>query len=108
MTKIPVTSDPSNTFTMSLGGTQYRFTTKFNERSQVFTMDIADVETDTLLVSGMPLILGSDILATFCPRIGKIFLIDKEADVGYGRNPLPDDLGTRVEVVWLSNQEVVE
>lgn len=107
MVKIPVTSDPANTFTMPLGGVQYKFFTKFNERSQVFTMDITDVETDTLLVSGMPLILGSDILATFCPRIGKIFLIDKEAEVGYGKNPLPDDLGKRVEVIWLSNQEVV-
>lgn len=105
MITLPLTSDPSRTFTVPFNDSSYRVTTRFNERSGVWTLDIADGDTDTLLVSGMPVVLGADLLAAFCPRLGTMLAVDLEADLEHGTDAGPEDLGTRIKVIWLEPGE---
>lgn len=102
MITLPLTSDACRTFTTVFGENRYRVTTTWNDRAGVFTLDLADADTDVPLVSGMPIVLGADLLRAFCPRLGSMFAVDVSAESGDGVDAGPDDLGTRVQVVWLT------
>lgn len=108
MIQLPLTSDPCRTFTTVFGESRYRITTRWNERSQVWTMDIADGDTDAPLAAGMPIVLGADLLRSFAPNLGRMLAIDMAAAPGYGTDAGPEDLGDRVRVVWLAPGEVIE
>lgn len=108
MIALPLTSDPYRTFTTVLGEVRYRLTTRWNERAQRWTLDIADAETDGILASAIPIVLGADLLQSFCPRIGRLFAIDMAAELEHGTEAGVDDLGNRIQVVWLARDEVPE
>jgi len=105
MITVPLTADPSVTFTLEFNDSRYRITTKFNERSQVFTLDVAEADTDVDLITSMPVLLGANLLAAFCPRLGTMIAVDMAADVGFGTDTGPDDLGSRIQLVWLAPGE---
>jgi hypothetical protein len=107
MIQLPLTSDPSRTFTTVFGDTHYRLTTRWNERAQVWTLDIADGDTDEPLVGSMPIVLGSNILRSFRPDLGSMMVIDTAAAVDEGTDAGPDDLGSRIQLIWLALGEVV-
>lgn len=106
MITLPLTSDPYRTFTVVLGETRYRMTQRWNERSERWTLDIEDPETGTMLARAIPLVLGADLLRAFCPRIGRLMVVDLAAEPGYGTEAGVDDLGSRVQVIWLAPGEV--
>ena len=58
---IPLISGPQ-TFTISLAGIQYIFTIRWNDVSNCWVLDIADQNSDPL-VSSLPMITGTDLLA---------------------------------------------
>lgn len=107
MIQLPLTSDACRTFTMIFGVHRYRLTTVWNDRAQYFTLSIADGDTDEPIVNAIPLVLGADLLKTTCPRLGSMIVVDTSAEPGSGRDAGPDDLGSRVEVIWLEPGEVV-
>jgi hypothetical protein len=106
MIKLPLTSDPQRTFTTIVGDTRYQVTTKWNDRAQVWTMDIDDSATGDQLVAAMPLVLGADLLRSFAPALGTMIAVDANADAGLGVDAGPTDLGSRVQVMWFSPGEV--
>jgi len=56
---------PTNqVFVISLAGVQYQMTVKWNDANQAWTLDIANVN-GTAIVSGIPIITGTDLLAPF-------------------------------------------
>lgn len=108
MIKLPLTSDPSRTFTTTVGLAHYRVTSRWNDRSGVFTLDIDDADTGDSIISGMPVVLGADLLLGFCPRLGSMQALDlSAASPGLGVDAGPDDLGTRIIVLWSEPGEVL-
>lgn len=108
MITLPLTSDPYRTFTTVLGEVRYRITTRWNERASVWTADFIDAETDVPLARSIPIVLGADLLKSFCPKIGRLFAIDMAAELEHGTEAGVDDLGNRIKVVWLAPDEVPE
>lgn len=105
MIRLPLTSDPSRTFTTPFGDHRYRLTTRWNERAEVWTLDLADGDTDAPLALSIPLVLGADLLAAFAPALGTMFMVDTAAEVGHGTDAGPEDLGERLQLIWLAPGE---
>lgn len=61
--EIPLSSSPQK-FNIELAGTTRRLTFKWNRASHCWVMDVAD-ENDVVLVAGIPLVTGADLLAQF-------------------------------------------
>ena len=101
--ELPFTSDPAYVFTTQLGETKYRFDVKFNDRSGVWTLDLYDATTQTLIVASLPLVLGQDILEPYNFGIGALFCVDT---TGQGLDAGADELGSRVKVYWAIPDEV--
>lgn len=63
MFEIPLIAAPQ-TLSVSFGGTIYDLTVKWNEASQCWVLDIADVSGVPIL-SGIPLVAGVDLLEQY-------------------------------------------
>lgn len=62
--EIPLTPDPQR-FTVTLSGMDYRMTVQYRDAGGVgWVLDIAD-PSNQLLVSGIPLVTGVDLLAQY-------------------------------------------
>jgi hypothetical protein len=115
MQKIPFTSDPNATFTTTLNGVDYQFDTLYNERASVWTFDLSLAKTGVPLVTGVPILLGCDMLAPYGLGIGSLYAVDLTAaaqreQVGYRSQPVdagPEDLGVRVMVLYLAPGEAL-
>lgn len=97
---VPFTADPSQTFTVQLGDGHFQIDARFNDRSQSWTFDLTRTSDQALLVAGVPLLLGQDMLGPYSLGIGGMLAVDQSgalADAG------PDDLGDRITVTWLSD-----
>jgi hypothetical protein len=61
--EIPLSNTPQS-FQMSLAGKNYLITSKWNDAFEAgWTLDFADADTNTSIVSNVPLITGIDILS---------------------------------------------
>ena len=115
MQTVPFTSDPNATFTTSLNGVDYQFDTLYNERASVWTFDLSLAKTGTPLVTGVPILIGCDMLAPFGLGIGSMYAVDMTAAAqkeAAGHRPQsvdagPEDLGVRVLVVYLAPGEAL-
>jgi hypothetical protein len=57
---------PTNqVFVISLAGTQYQMTFRWNDANQAWTLDIANATGSTPIISGIPVVTGADLLAPF-------------------------------------------
>lgn len=61
--EVPLSSVPQ-TQTISLGGTFYQLTTRWNITAQCWMMDIAD-STGNPILTGIPLVTGADLLEQY-------------------------------------------
>ena len=112
---IPFTSDTWHRFSTVLAGVEYTFTTRYNERNGVWYTDLGLASTEETLVAGIPILIGCDLLAPYGLGIGSMLAIDLRAAAATetaGVLPQsvdagPDDLGTRVVVVYIAPGEVV-
>lgn len=116
MLTIPFTSDPWHTFTTMLNEVEYRFSTNFNTRNERWYFDLAREDTGEVLVAGVPILIGCDLLAPYGLGIGSMFAHDLAAaaavedagilpqSVDAGEN----DLGSRVVVLYIAPGEVFE
>jgi len=97
---VPFKSDPSQSFNVQLGAGHFRIDARFNDRSQSWTFDLTRTSDQALLVAGVPLLLGQDILGPYSLGLGGLMAVDQSGalvDAG------PDDLGDRITVTWLSD-----
>jgi len=106
--QLALTSDPYRTFITTLGEARYRVTQQWNERAQTWTLDLEDGDAETVVARAMPLVLGADILRSYAPQVGTMLVIDTAAEPGAGTEAGPDDLGARVQVIWIAPGEVIE
>jgi hypothetical protein len=125
MQVVPFTSDPWQKFSCNLNGVEYGFAASYNERSGAWAFDLSLVSTGEVLLTGVPILLGCDMLAPFGLNIGSLIAVDAAASpawalAGDGETLIPvaqttdadpfgafnDDIGTRVLVVYLKPGEV--
>lgn len=100
---VPFTSDYDQTFTVALGDQKYVIDARWNDRGQIWTCDLTRDVDQVQLVAGVPLLSGQEVLLPYALGIGGLAVTD------LGRtntDPGPDDLGDRVIVSWLSNNEL--
>ena len=117
---VPFSSDDrAYTFNCTLNGISYTFDVQYNERDGIWYFDLYLATSDTPLASSIPILLGGNILSAYAYLgIGGLFAVDMGAASSKGspsdttENVLvsadagPDDLGTRVIVVYLTPDEV--
>jgi hypothetical protein len=103
MVIVPFTSDYSQTFRTQLGSDTYVFDARWNERGQAWDFDLTRNSDQVLLLTGVPLLSGQDVLAPYALGIGGMVVADlssTNSDAG------PDDFGDRVVVVHFSPEEM--
>lgn len=103
MQTIPFTSDPAQSFRVSLNGNKYQIDARYNDRSGQWTFDITTDPAGEVLVTGVPILIGQDMLAPYVLGIGGMAAADTQTN---GIDAGPDDLGTRVTVTWFSEAEM--
>ncbi|MDR0233588.1 MAG: hypothetical protein LBI31_02090 [Zoogloeaceae bacterium] len=104
MLEIPFSDAPAQVFQTELDGRRLEFTALWNDRSNVWTMDIADAITGEVLAKSLPIVLGQDILAAYNFGLGALVAVDTG---NTGMDAGPDDLGQRVKVWWMSPEELL-
>jgi len=110
---VPFTSDPNTQFTAMLDGVEYEFLTNWNERNLTWSFDLSLADTGEVLVAGVPVLVGCDLLAPWGLGIGSMYAVDltaTAAEEAEGRllqsvDAGPDDFGVRVVVVFLAPGE---
>lgn len=115
MLTIPFTSDTWRSFSTALGGTEYTFEQRYNERNGVWYFDLSRTATGEILAAGVPILIGCDLLAPYALGIGSMLAVDLAAspqEEAAGTLPQStdagaEDLGTRVIVVYIAPGEVI-
>lgn len=101
---LPFTSDPARTFSVQLGSVgKFQFDVRYNDRSSSWTFDLTSEPDGTLLLAGVPMLIGQGVLAPYGLGIGDIVFSDLS---GAGLDAGPDDMGDRVQGVWLNPAQV--
>jgi hypothetical protein len=100
---IPFTSDYDQSVVVQLGEKKYQLAARWNEMGKSWTGDLVRDEDQELLLAGIPLLIGQDLLAPYALGIGGLVVTDLSAK---GTDAGPDDFGDRVIATWLSTQEL--
>lgn len=103
--ELPITNDPAQEFITQLGAAKYRFEVKYNDVSGVWTMDISDPVTNTVLLAGVALVTGQSLLEAYNLALTNLVMID-EGLTGASTPPTPDDMGGRLKVYWFTDDEL--
>jgi hypothetical protein len=103
MLAIPLTSDPSQTLTVNLGGTSVDLAIRYNDQSGVWNFDLTLDGVGTVLLTNVPMLIGQDLLGPYALGLGGLIVTDTS---GQYLDAGPDDLGTRVTLQWLSPNEI--
>lgn len=103
--EIPLTSDTSQVVTTTLNGVEYELAVKWGDIAGKWTLDITRVADQTVLATGLSLVLGVNIFANRgLDAIGSMMLVDtsrrdEEATDADG------DLGERVKLYFMDPEE---
>ena len=100
--ELPLTSDPAQGFTCQLGDAKFYFETSYNSRSETWVLSLSDDATGTQIFTGVPLVIGVDLLDPYNLPYGALIAKDK---TGQGLEAGADDLGSRVALYWVSPDE---
>jgi uncharacterized protein DUF6983 len=100
---LPFTADYDQAFRTQVNGETYVVDARWNERGQHWTFDLTRNSDQVLLVAGVPLLSGQDVLSPYALGIGGIVVADLN---GTQTDPGPDDLADRAIVVYLSPDEL--
>lgn len=101
---LPFTSDSSQEFIVNLDGEKFTLAAKYNERSASWTFDLTRESDQLLVLQGVPLLLGQDLLEPYALGLGGFVPTDlsqNDQDAG------PDDFGDRLVVTWFSPTEML-
>jgi hypothetical protein len=115
MLVVPFTSVSWDKFSTVLDGVEYGFRPSFNTRNGVWSFDLSLEKTGAVLAAGVPILIGCDMLAPYALGIGSLFAVDLAAVSAPETSGIlpqsvdagPDDLGTRVIVVYAAPGEEV-
>lgn len=99
---VPLSSEPSILFNITLDGIELNMQTKYNTRYSTWSLDIYD-EQQNPLVFGVPLLLGSNVLSPYNLNIGSMVCVDV---TGQGEDATSDNLGTDVILVHFNEGEL--
>jgi hypothetical protein len=103
MQVVPFSSEYDQTFTTQLGGDRYVFDARWNERGKRWNFDLTRDSDQALLLAGIPLLAGQDVLAPYGLGLGGMMVADlTNADTDAG----PDDFGDRAIVVFMTPVEL--
>lgn len=101
---LPFTSDPAQAFSVQLGSVgKFRFDARYNDRSASWTFDLTREPDGSVLLAGVPMLIGQGVLSPYGLGIGDIVFSDLS---GAGQDAGPDDMGDRVQAVWLNPDQV--
>lgn len=94
---IPLTAEPQS-FTIALGGREYRLTLRWGTAPEGgWLLDVAEAEGGTILVAGMALVTGVDLLAAHAHLgFGGMLWVYSPDDLP----PSEADLGTRTVLIF--------
>lgn len=101
--QLPVSNDPIQSFTIQLGPIKYILYIQWNDRANVWTMDVTAEASGDVLVTGIPMLLGCDLWQPYLLGNGSMIVWDEN---GTGADATFTDLGSRVNVYWISPDEV--
>lgn len=97
--QLPLSTDCPQSFTCQLGNNTYQFDLTWNERSQVWVMNISDPVSQNPIVTGLSLTLGVDLLKAYALGIGALVVWD---ETGSHTEATVTSLGSSVNVYWIS------
>ncbi|MBR8471931.1 MULTISPECIES: phage baseplate plug family protein [Burkholderia] len=99
--EIPLTPDPQ-TFTMTLSGIDYQMTVQYREAGGTgWILDVADASGNAL-VSGIPLVTGTDLLGQYA-YLGFGGRLWVQGAASPDDVPTFDDLGIGSHVFWVTD-----
>ncbi len=101
MRLFPVSDNDLQTFTMPMEGQTIRVTLRWIRRTGYWSMDLARDGADIL--RGQRIVMGTNLLRAHNFGIGGILAV---ASVNDGEDPGRDDLGSRVQLVHVSEAEI--
>jgi hypothetical protein len=106
---VEFSGDPCQRFTVSWSGVQYvidaRYNVRMNDGVGGWTWDLTGPD-GTRLLSGIPLVLGMDMLSPHGLGIGGLLAVDTSGQDKEAGPDEADDLGERVKVVWLDEDDL--
>lgn len=108
MRKIPTTSDqPHYTQVTTLDGRDYVLTFEYNFRDLSWYLDVAD-QDEVVIAAGLRLVVDWDLLQRCVDERRPPGILWCNDLSGAGLDPGPDDLGTRVELLYFGEEEAAE
>lgn len=96
--EIPLSPNPQS-FNISLGGTVYNLTVKWNTNSAAWILDIAD-SNNVLMVGGIPLVPGINLLEQYA-YLGFTGQLIMQMDHDVTASPGYNDLGVNAHLYWI-------
>jgi hypothetical protein len=99
VTEVPLSSEPSQIVTITLGDVEYDLAVKWGDVAACWTLDITRVSDQETLAAGVRLVLGVDLLQSYGLGIGALHLVDLSRR---GEEATSDDgdLGTRCKLYF--------
>jgi hypothetical protein len=101
---IPLKSNTSQEFRLTLEGNEYDCSLRRNERMGVWMFSIRDADANSV-IEGQALVLGQKILSQYNLGLGQFMVADTEnTDI----DATAEDLGSRVVFIYLTEEELAE
>jgi hypothetical protein len=101
--EVPITADPAQKFITQLGELNFVFDIQWNDRSSQFSLTLSNDDTDLTYFTGVPLVLGTDLLDPYNYDVGSLVLVDTSNG---NTEATVEDFGDRVKLYWYSPDEV--
>ena len=101
-TTLPLTNSPSQTFEVDFESAIYTCRVAWNSRAEWWFIDILDAD-EVVLINGVPLLLGSNIIEQYNLGIGGLSVINTE---GTEEDATSENLGTTVLLIHLTEAEL--
>lgn len=98
-----MTTDKNQSFRTTLDGTTIRFVVYYNERQNVWYLDIQSIENDNVFVKGLALLTGVDILRQYNLNLGSLLMLNVDESL---EDASPDNLGVSLVLEYLTPDEV--
>jgi len=100
--EIPVNTDPAQRFTTQLGTQKIVFDFRWNDRSERFELDLFRDDDQSVIVRGLNVVLGCDLLEPYNFGLGHLVVVDtsnlhQEANL--------TNFGDVVKLMWVSDDE---
>jgi len=98
---IPLSQNYSSIFTIDIEGETYQFKVIYNSRFGNWSFNI--IKNDIEIITGVSMILGTDIVGQFNLGIGILFMADLDQT---NLDATAFDIGTRIVLVRATEEEI--